>query len=191
MTCCNCITGSLEIGFSARLQSRSQAESASWNFLKGWKTDDILLVFNYGFKFDKDQTSVSIPFGGLYFVSANLLINSEINSLIKTCVSDDHCQKSDQNEKIVTVAFVSYFTAGQNINVSIFANRTITVNSKSSFAIQYLGSLSSMPGFVTVVKKLSTAQLTHAAQSVTLKGWERENNIYSASKAKQGASTFH
>ena len=149
-------------------------------------------LFEYGIKLVTGQAGgigkerTILPFGGLFLVSANLMIEAEYEiEKLKICITNDVCQETGQNEHTVTVAIQNYFPKNEIISLKLYADKTFTVLKDSSFALQFLGPISRMAGFLAVLTKNQSINFGKDSSFVPVYGWVKKGKSENESNSKQ------
>ena len=167
--------GQLEIGFSAQLPKDVRVEGSKQADLHGWTWTQKPGFFQYG----TDVTSndiIEAPLTGVYFISANLLIKSMHKNLLKACFGEAACNTYDHPLKSISLVFLVRFQKGDKLSLNILSQKTIIVESGSSFSFQFLGTQSSAPGFSFVLDKNNRVDgLTQDIVHIS-KEWKAQDN---------------
>ncbi|XP_065068666.1 uncharacterized protein LOC135693980 [Rhopilema esculentum] len=172
------VEASPEIGFSARLKSDFGIKRSKWTAIGDWENRGYSLVFEYGIQLDAKKGSAHLPYTGLYFISANIMVSSESKIQIQICVANNVCQTSDQNEHTYFIATQGSFVKHEKLTLRVLASENCFVLKASTFAVQYLGSPSREPGFLAIFPQNRTLKYKDQLGFNTIRGWHKQN-IYS------------
>ena len=127
-----------------------------------------------------------LPFSGLFLATANLIIEAKQDITLRTCIAKNICQETAQNEHTITFAIQDYFLKNTVIFMELFAEHDFSVLKDSSFAVQYLGPISRMTGFLALLPKNRSLEFGKNSNYARIAGWKRKAQ-YAITEDSQGS----